>query len=145
MFAISANLIAATFAQFRQCGQGCRECQVLWVSPWSSVGTIERVVHPKHKSHAGGFEIDSGWISNFWSELADDASGIRLQVHTHPFEAFHSSIDDKFPIIHKAGFLSLVIPDFGLGPPSFSKAFLTEIQADGTWKEIPIKKRLTIT
>jgi len=71
--------------------------------------------------------------------------GIRVQVHTHPAEAFHSAVDDAFPIIHTPGFLSLVIPNFGLGPVGFNDAFLTEIQHDGRWREVALAERIIVT
>lgn len=89
--------------------------------------------------------LDDQWVSEFWLELGDVNMGIRVQVHTHPGEAFHSPTDDAFPIIHKPGFLSLVIPNFGLGPVGFDEAFLTEIQPDGRWQEVAIPSRLVLT
>ena len=74
--------------------------------------------------------------------------GINLAVSKyskHPAEAFHSPTDDAFPMIHTVGFLSLVIPNFALGPIGFQDAFLTEIQADGHWREVPIGERLVLT
>ena len=38
------------------------------------------------------------------------------QVHTHPGPAYHSSIDNKQPIIREIGGLSIVIPDFSALP-----------------------------
>jgi hypothetical protein len=58
---------------------------------------------------------------------------------------FISKTDDDYPIIHKPGFLSLVIPGFGLGPVGFKDAYLTEIQSDGRWQEVSIPSRLTLT
>jgi hypothetical protein len=71
--------------------------------------------------------------------------GIRVQVHTHPYEAFHSPTDDAFPILHKAGFLSLVIPNFAQGPVGFRDAYLTQILPDGSWKEQPIAAHLVVS
>lgn len=102
------------------------------------------VVHPRHRANGGGFEIDSAWISEFWLELARTGRGIRVQVHTHPFDAFHSAIDDSYPIIHSTSFLSLVIPDYGLGPVGFERAYLAEIDARGRWQEVPIASRLEV-
>jgi hypothetical protein len=76
---------------------------------------------------AGVSSLDDAWLNEFWLELANKM-GIRIQVHTHPEEAFHSPTDDEFPIIHKPGFLSLVIPDFGLVPVGFERACVAEIQ-----------------
>jgi hypothetical protein len=88
--------------------------------------------------------LSGAWINKFWLQLADRGLGVRVQVHTHPGAAFHSKTDDDFPLIHEAGFLSLVIPDFALGVVGFDQAYLTEIQADGSWRQVAIDERLVI-
>jgi hypothetical protein len=145
MYRLPRRILEETFAHFRGCGRGRRECQVLWVSPWDAPDTITKAVHPEHEAHIGGFVLDDRWLNNFWLTLAGENLGVRIQVHTHPGEAFHSPTDDAFPIIHTAGFLSLVIPIFALGPIGFEDAFLTEIQEDGRWREVPIAEKLILT
>lgn len=144
-YRISADVLARTFSHLRRCGAGRRECQVVWTSPWASPETIGKVVHPRHRAHAGGFELDSAWLSRFWLDLARTGWGIRVQIHTHPYGAFHSAIDDAYPIIPSTGFLSLVIPRFAMGDIGFEGAYLTEIQDNGTWREVPIASRLEVT
>jgi hypothetical protein len=141
---LSDALLRETFEIVRRCGRGRRECQALWLSEWDRPEQICAVVHPRHSSHAGGFQVVSSWINDLWNELARTKRGIRVQIHTHPAEAFHSAIDDAYPIIHEVGFLSLVIPDFGLGPIGFESAYLAEIASDGSWKQVPIESRLVI-
>jgi hypothetical protein len=143
-YRIAHGLVEETFRHFRHCGRGKDECQMLWLSPWSRPEIITRVVHPKHVAHFGGFVVEDAWLNEFWCKLADDDLGVRLQVHTHPREAFHSATDDAFPIIHTPGFLSLVIPDFALGPVGFKDAYLTELQPDGRWREVAIEDRLVL-
>lgn len=143
-FRLPRAIMERTFARFRECGQGRQECQVLWVGPWQTPDLIAEAVHPKHKAHIGGFVLDDRWLNEFWGKLGDTNSGIRVQVHTHPGEAFHSETDDAYPIIHKPGFLSLVISNFGLGPVGFTDAYLTEIQPDGRWKQVSISSRLVL-
>jgi hypothetical protein len=138
------HLLKETFAHFRQCGQGMRECQVLWVSPWSAPDTITEVVHPKHPAKYGGIDVDPKWLHQFWEILAREKSGVRVQVHTHPRVAFHSETDDAFPMIHTAGFLSLVIPDFAQGPIGFEQSFLAELQKEGHWQEVSVSERLVL-
>ena len=138
-------ILEETFAHFRDCGRGRRECQVLWVSPWDAPETITKVIHPRHTAHFGGFVLDDRWLNDFWFSLAQDNLGIRIQVHTHPGEAFHSPTDDAFPIIHTMGFLSLVIPNFASGPVGFDDAYLTEIQEGGHWQEVPMGEKLIVT
>jgi hypothetical protein len=144
-YRLKGEVLEETFKHFRTCGQGRHECQILWLSSWDAPQDISNVVHPYHKSNLDGFMLDDQWISDFWLELGSANMGIRVQVHTHPREAFHSPTDDAFPIIHKPGFLSLVIPNFGLGPAGFEDAYLTEIQPDGRWQEVAIPSRLVLT
>jgi hypothetical protein len=143
-YRIPAPLFAETFNRLRGCGGGRSECQVLWTSEWAQPENICDVVHPRHRAHAGGFELASDWMNLFWHELSRLGRGIRVQIHSHPSEAFHSRIDDAYPIIHCVGFLSLVIPDFAQGPVSFERAYLAEIATNGTWREVPIDSRLEI-
>jgi hypothetical protein len=144
-FQIARSLLDETFGHFRACGRGARECQTLWISDWVAPTRITSVVHPHHLAHGGGFELDTDWLHKFFLELAATNHGIRVQIHTHPRQAFHSSVDDRYPIIHSAGFLSLVIPDFGLGPIGFEQAYLAEITPSGGWREVPIPKYLEVT
>ena len=145
MYALPRTMLDETFAHFRTCGRGLRECQSLWLSSWNTPGKLARVIHPEHVSHVGGYIVDDSWLNEFWLELADRNMGVRVQVHTHPRQAFHSASDDAYPIIHRPGFLSLVIPNFAMGPVGFDDAYLTEIQADGSWREVPIAERLIVT
>lgn len=137
-------VLAETFQIFRRCGAGQCECQALWVSAWHSPANITAVVHPRHRASSVSVQVDSAWIGEFWQDLAAENSGIRVQVHSHPGRAFHSATDDAYPIIHQPGFLSLVIPSYGLGPVGFDGAHLTEITPDGGWKGVPIENRLKV-
>jgi hypothetical protein len=146
VYRFSRSVLDETFAHFRGCGRGRRECQVLWVSPWNAQDLITGVIHPKHDADARGLVLDGCWLNDFWLALARENLGIRLQAHTHPRDAFHSPTDDTFPIVHTTGFLSLVIPNFGLGPVGFDDAYLTEIQGDGQWRQVVvITDRLVLT
>jgi len=143
-YRVPARLWQETFSHFLECGNGRRECQVLWTSSWHSPEAISCIVHPKHLGHRGGFSVDNTWLNSFWLELANKGHGIRVQVHTHPGEAFHSSTDDDYPIVHSVGFLSLVIPNFGVNSPTLERAYLARIAEDGEWAEVPIADYLEI-
>lgn len=144
LYRLPRQIIAQTFEHLRECGRGRHECQILWLSSWDSPEAINEMVHPRHKGHMGGFILDDAWLNGFWLRLGREKIGIRVQIHTHPAEAFHSQTDDEFPIIHTPGFLSLVIPDFALGPVGFERAYLTEIQANGRWQRVPNMHRFAV-
>lgn len=144
MLYLPRRMLDQSFEIFRTCGANCRECQLYWVSEWANPSGLTEVVHPRHKSGRYGLSIDDRWINDFWNDLSSRGLGVRVQVHTHPYEAFHSATDDAFPLLFDVGFLSLVIPDFAMGPIGFEKAYLAEIQADGAWLEVPISSRISI-
>lgn len=144
-YQIPHQILEDTFQHFRQCGKGRRECQVVWTSSWSRPELISESIHTGHRAHVGGFEVDDDWLSRLWLDLAEKNIGVRIQVHTHPREAFHSYTDDQYPIVHTPGFLSLVIPDFAMGSVSLRNAFLAEIDKGGKWRQVSINSRLEIT
>ena len=144
MYRLPSRMIAETFAILRSCGQYRRECQLYWTSPWADAEQLSEVIHPRHISNRYGLTIDSDWISKFWDDLAHRDVGVRVQIHTHPFEAFHSETDDRYPLLFAPGFLSLVIPSFAAGRIGFADAYLTEVQPDGTWREVSIRERFAV-
>jgi hypothetical protein len=143
-FLLPRRVLQETFQHFRTCGEGRNECQVLWTSSWHSPFAIDAAIHPKHTGHFGGFVLEDRWLNSFWLDLARESRGVRIQVHTHPREAFHSETDDNFPIVHTPGFLSLVIPDFGLTQPSFDRAYLARLDEKGKWNKVRIADHLEV-
>jgi hypothetical protein len=142
---VSKAQLTETFRLLRDCGRSNRECQVLWVSAWHDSDRIARVVHSQHSGHTFGFRLKDSFINQLWLELAASRSGVRVQVHTHPQEAFHSRTDDKWPIVHTVGFLSLVIPNFALGREGLDGAYLASIEANGSWKKLEPSAVIEVT
>jgi hypothetical protein len=48
---------------------------------------------------------------NVW--LYENREQLGVQVHSHPTDAFHSDLDDAYPMVTMPGGLSIVVPDFG--------------------------------
>jgi proteasome lid subunit RPN8/RPN11 len=132
---LAVDVINASFKRFHECGRGECECAVYWTGP-ASEDVIDGLEHPVHVRSSFGYEIDSGWLTEFWKGLAALKRSIKAQVHTHPGRAFHSSTDDQWPIISQAGFLSIVIPDFAAGRPTLDRAWIGSLQSNGTWQQI---------
>lgn len=133
-----------TFAHFRACGLGRAECVIWWLGPLAESGVIDAVAHPLHTASAGGYDIDGVWQNEFWLRLASDELELRAQIHTHPGSAFHSSRDDSMAALQTVGFLSLVIPDFGLGEPSLDGTHLAERAPDGSWCAVSPSSRIEL-
>lgn len=144
MLRVPKGILEQTFAHFRACGRGRAECVTWWVGSRADVGAVAEVVHPLHTASAGGYDIDGPWQNEFWLRLAKDGLELRAQIHTHPGSAFHSSRDDSMAAVQTAGFLSLVIPEFGLGQASLNGAHLAERAPDGKWQAVSPSSRIEL-
>lgn len=141
---VGEGLLRETFAQFRQCGRGRDECVVYWTGPLDSPHRVDRVVHPRHASSPHHYEVDRVWAVNFALELADLRRSVRMQVHIHPGEAFHSETDDQHAIVSTPGFLSLVVPGSAEGPISLDGCYLAELTPDGNWRSVSPTDRIEL-
>lgn len=133
----SSGMLNESFEHFRRCGAGRRECIVYWTGPREDAGCVDEVEHPLHRATAFGYEVNSAWVTSFFLRLRRERRSARVQVHTHPAEANHSRTDDGFALAPAPGFLSLVIPDFGLGAVSLGAAFLVQMNGAGEWVPRP--------
>ena len=141
---LKAEVLGRTFEHLRRCGAGRRECVVYLTGPVDEPEIIDGVVHPRHTAGFGGYDLDSEAIADLSRDLLTEHRSIRLQVHTHPGAAYHSSRDDALALVHTPGFLSLVLPNFALGDIGFAGAFLAERTPGGEWVGVPLAERLEV-
>jgi proteasome lid subunit RPN8/RPN11 len=139
------EVLEQAFEHLRACGAGRCECVGYLTGPVGDPALIDAVVHPRHTAGPGGYDLDSNAIAELWRGLVASERSIRIQVHTHPGAAYHSSRDDALALVHTPGFLSLVIPDFALGPVGFDGAFLARRTQDGRWVGVSLAEFLAIT
>jgi hypothetical protein len=132
---LAKDLVDATFRTLRECGRGECECAVYWTGP-ADTDLVDGLEHPVHTRSPFGYEVDSNWLTELWKRLAVSKRSIRVQVHTHPNEAFHSASDDKWPIVSQVGFISIVIPDFASGKASLDGVWVGCLQENGKWQRL---------
>jgi hypothetical protein len=58
---------------------------------------------------------------------------LAAQLHSHSQEAYHSEADDAFPMVAVLGGLSVVVPDFALGPPSIEDWAVYRLMPGSGW------------
>lgn len=137
-------IIAAAYDQLRTCGKGRAECVVFLLGPASDPTIVDELVHPAHLRRRGYYRVRDAWLDEFWEDLSARRKSVRMQAHTHGGRAFHSKTDDDWPLVHTAGYLSLVIPDFARGAADLAGAYLAELQSDGEWRQCRIGDRLLL-
>jgi hypothetical protein len=141
---IAAGVIEGSFKTFRACGGGRDECVVYWSGPLDDPGLVDRQHHPQHSAGPMGYAVDGAWLTGFFPSLTAERRKVRIQVHTHPGSTFHSSRDDGMALIYVPGFLSLVIPNFGLGEPSLGGSYLTVLDEHGQWQTLDPQQELEL-
>jgi len=143
MVRLAEAILTGTFRTLRECGRGKCECVVYWTGP-ANGALVDGLEHPIHKRSPFGYEVDDGWLTEFWKRLAASSRSVKVQIHTHPAEGFHSKTDDEWPIVSQPGFLSIVVPDFATGAPSLDTAWTGRLQVDGTWRQLAFASEAVI-
>lgn len=144
MLRISKAIFAETIERLRRCGRGRAECVVYWLASRDARDEVVAVVHPEHDSSPVHYDIAPSWLTRFWLHLSEMDAVIVAQIHTHPGSAFHSSRDDALAILHRPGFLSLVLPRFAQDRDPLNGAHLARIDDHGHWDAIAIERGLEV-
>ena len=110
---VESKVLAATVSLLKEDGLRSRESVVLWLGR-RRAGEVRVVeaLRPDHRSGSDFFHIPPASMEALQERLREENLMIGAQVHTHPMEAFHSPVDDRWAIVRHVGALSLVIPYF---------------------------------
>lgn len=71
---------------------------------------------------------------NVW--LNENQMKLIAQIHSHPNEAYHSAVDDRFPIVDTYGGVSIVVPDFATGIISLNDWAIYRLSLNKTWDKL---------
>lgn len=108
---ISAALVEQTVDVLRAASSV--ERVVLWLGRRRAGDVVVMEVFvPMQETEADFFRIPSGGMADLLAHLRDQRLMVAAQVHSHPFEAFHSPADDRWAVVSHVGALSLVVPEF---------------------------------
>src|SRR2546425_11727462 len=138
MLRLPARVLAETVRMMADCGAGRCECVTYWTGPVGDDRAVDGWNHPTHRRSPFGYQVDDSWLTKYWFQLAREDRAIRAQVHTHPGLAFHSETDDHWPVVSQPGFISIVIPNFAMGPVGLDKMWAGILTAGGDWRQVPI-------
>lgn len=138
---VSSHSIEHTLRYLQEAGRRSIECVVLWFGRREdAVIRVQQVYRPVQMARADMFRIPPDPMEAILSEISSKRLMIAAQVHSHPFEAFHSKADDAWALVCHAGALSLVVPDFALKTSSVNfmeDAKLFRLTPGNRWREVP--------
>jgi hypothetical protein len=120
--AVTRRRVDQTLEPIREAGQRGYEAFVLWGGRLDETGrrlTFESAYFPAQTTGRGdeGLLVVVKGDALFRVNRAFYEHGLALaaQVHSHPTDAYHSDMDDAYPLMTLEGGLSGVVPDFGRG------------------------------
>jgi len=148
---ISNGLIHQTIVQLQRAGDTGQERVVLWLGIPGDVVRVTEIFVPRQTAASDYFHIPREGMAQLMQHLRESDLMVAAQVHSHPYQAFHSKADDDWAIVRHVGALSFVLPYFALETSSdsfASDAILFELSEHNQWIEVPkseIFTRFSIT
>lgn len=134
--------IESVYQHLRQAGNKGVEGVALWVGVYNSETEFEikATIIPAQKAYS----LESGLLYavgeeelhriNVW--LYESKMTLIGQIHSHPNEAYHSEMDDAYPIMAKMGGISIVVPDFAFRPFRLGDWAVYRLHPQNGWVEL---------
>lgn len=69
---------------------------------------------------------------------------ICAQVHAHPYDAYHSEVDERLPLVSLPGALSVVLPYFAAPSHSEDGWAIFQLQESGKWRALREEEALIV-
>jgi hypothetical protein len=114
----------------------------------ATVFHVKEVIIPKQST----YNIEQGLMYavdgeelhkiNVW--LYKNNMNLIAQIHSHPSEAYHSTTDDRFPIVDTFGGVSIVVPDFARGLVSLNNCAIYRLSLKKTWDKLTTEEVNTL-
>lgn len=103
---------------------------------------IKEVVIPQQKSYILEqglmYAVDGDELHKINVWLYENKMKLIAQIHSHPQEAYHSSADDRFPIVDTYGGISIVVPDFATGKVTLKETAIYRLSMSKTWDKLTL-------
>lgn len=118
-FLIPEEVARTTEAFLQSQGRFRQEGWVLWAGGLADTDVrtfvVGRAIVPRQAAsgihaHVAGAEVD-----RIAKQLEEQNEVLGIQIHSHPWGAFHSGVDDEEALVTKVGGVSIVVPNFARG------------------------------
>jgi len=94
------------------------------------------VFRPQARTTYGSFDVSAAAMAQCVACASELELQVIGQIHTHPGEAYHSDGDVEGARIRYAGYISLVLPDYGRPLPSLKGIAAYIWRTEGKWAEL---------
>ena len=111
---IPTKVIEKTFSILQKYGKLGLESHVLWIGKKETKNLeVTDVIFPEQENFQTYFYVSEEEVHRINVEMHKRQLNMLSQVHTHPYEAYHSPIDNDGAYLTRPDSLSIVMPNFG--------------------------------
>jgi len=144
---VPRNTVASSISFLQAQGAIGHEGVVLW--PCRLQGdncVIAEPIIPRQITSRLSYRIPDDETLRIIRDVAERGLVIPIQIHSHPFEAFHSAADDEYAFVQHESAISIVVPDFAAFPlTEFTKeARVYRLSPGNEWLEVPVEQATAI-
>jgi len=131
----------------RERGRVSREGYVVWVGERTDHGIVRDVWRVAAEGDGAHAAVSFDDVLALGERVHRAGWRVLAQAHSHPGDAFHSSIDDRHPVSHQVGFISIVVPNFAFGVAGEGWAYHEHL-GRGRWRRLTdeeVRKRFIVS
>lgn len=145
-----SEMVEETLSILKKAGKTKKERGVFWLARLSDAARVAEVYEPAQKTSKTLFWLAPSSMKKLMRYLRENKLIAVAQVHSHPWEAFHSETDDDCAILGQVGAASIVVPFFArdVTVESFlEEAAFFYLSSSGRWTEAPttlVSKKIII-
>lgn len=134
---VQRRVLEQTSTYLKKFGQNQSEALVFWA------GWIDEECHahvtackiPHDINWGGGVRVELDGMLQLMDELVKEDLVLLAQVHSHPGDFGHSYGDDLTASSYKKGYISIVVPNWGLiDLKDLSRCYVHEYEQNWQWK-----------
>lgn len=131
-FCLSQEVWEETVAALRFYGDFRSEGLVFWGGAVGASGetVVTALLKLNHKPQGGCVHPSAEEMRKLLRTLRARDEKLVAQIHSHPGEAFHSFGDSQHATSYHAGFISIVLPNYGSGVKSIHDCAVYEFRGD---------------
>lgn len=148
-YKITNEVIQETIMIMKEEGNHNKEGLVFWSGDIdANIAVIKTVISPEVESTLISAQVNDDGLAYIRKTLKNNNEFLFAQVHSHPGSAFHSIEDETESISYKIGFISIVIPNFGMHMKDLPECCIYEHIGESFWVELDeetIKSKFIIT
>ena len=138
-FVVLQETIRATLEFLQAQGRRGHEGVVLWSGRLDQQEcTIERAIIPRQITGPLFYRIPDDETFRIIDDLHTAGLVVPVQVHSHPEDAYHSTVDDERAFVQHEHGISIVLPNFAAISDAsfFHDAKTYRLTSDGSWEEL---------